>query len=435
MPSLADFLQFLLRQPAPGSNPFGSNGATLGSNGAHNDPLSADPLGPSDTSTQILQNAENPWAAFGLSAQPGSPAYQSPEWDVASPSSNRGILGGYASVPGSPPDASRPAGILYTYDNPERSQAGSLLGQPFDPVSLNSLGGNALSIFNLPLSRLLTGTPASSGGALPFTDVAPLAPPAGKVGAAQPSRNPQSGTENDYPQEPRSGIPIAPQSSIPFAPQRLQPAPAAARAQEFPKDQTYRNFGIDARIHYPGTSGWSGIETDDGWVTPHALPEDGEQDHWSAYLEPAQVVLPSAKTGDPRIDRTSEFLLDALVEAVKDLGPNVPEGMRPTVFGTLAHTRFANKVRELDLPGIGQDGVEQTWSPQDWFYYGISGSKRTDVYLKDEFGRPIAIYDLKTGNARLTPARIRELREAVGAGDIPVLELSWRDLTAFRRWP
>jgi hypothetical protein len=65
--------------------------------------------------------------------------------------------------------------------------------------------------------------------------------------------------------------------------------------------------------------------------------------------------------------------------------------------------------------------------------YGISGSKRTDVYLKDKLGRPIAIYDLKTGNAKLTPARIQELRKAVGVDDIPVIELSWRDLLSLLR--
>jgi hypothetical protein len=104
------------------------------------------------------------------------------------------------------------------------------------------------------------------------------------------------------------------------------------------------------------------------------------------------------------------------------------------IFGTRAHTGFAARVKALDLPGIGQKGVEQSWgSLGELLDYGVSGSLRTDIYLKDELGRPIAIYDLKTGNAELTPARIKELQDAVGAGNTPVIELSWRNLMALRR--
>lgn len=107
--------------------------------------------------------------------------------------------------------------------------------------------------------------------------------------------------------------------------------------------------------------------------------------------------------------------------------------MRSVIFGTLAHSHFARKVKALDLPGIGQDGVEQNWHVGEALKYGISGAKRTDIFLRDPAGRPIAIYDLKTGNAMLTPARIRELRAAVNAGNIPVIELRWRDVMALQR--
>ncbi len=91
-------------------------------------------------------------------------------------------------------------------------------------------------------------------------------------------------------------------------------------------------------------------------------------------------------------------------------------------------------VKELDLPGIGQNGIEQSWSLEGLARYGLAGSVRTDVYLRDRFGTPIAIYDVKTGNARLTPQRIQELRKAVGAGnDVPVIELSYREMTALQR--
>ena len=87
------------------------------------------------------------------------------------------------------------------------------------------------------------------------------------------------------------------------------------------------------------------------------------------------------------------------MEVVKEFGTSGPAGMRATVFGTHAHSGFARKVIELDLPGVGQDGVEQSWSMGRLFRYGLSDTVRTDIYLRDRSGRPIAIYDLKTGNA------------------------------------
>jgi hypothetical protein len=50
---------------------------------------------------------------------------------------------------------------------------------------------------------------------------------------------------------------------------------------------------------------------------------------------------------------------------------------------------------------------------------------RTDVTFWDEqHGEILAIFDLKTGKAKLTDARIDEMRLAVKRGDsLPVLEL------------
>ena len=85
------------------------------------------------------------------------------------------------------------------------------------------------------------------------------------------------------------------------------------------------------------------------------------------------------------------------------------------------------------MPGIGVDGVEQSFSLRDLARYGAVNSIRTDVYLRNRDGIPIAIYDVKTGNAKLSPARIKELRAAVGDDNIPVFELRLEDLTAWRR--
>ena len=51
----------------------------------------------------------------------------------------------------------------------------------------------------------------------------------------------------------------------------------------------------------------------------------------------------------------------------------------------------------MDLPGIGKDGVEQSFKLEDVVNYGVAGSIRTDVVLRDAGDRVMAIYDVKTG--------------------------------------
>ena len=134
-----------------------------------------------------------------------------------------------------------------------------------------------------------------------------------------------------------------------------------------------------------------------------------------AYPEPlipgaqyAQAVIQQngAVTGNPRIDRTTERLLSVLVDTVESLGP----GAGP-IFGVQVHLEFGRRVEALNIPGIRDKGVEQSFRLGRDARYGLEGTIRTDVVLRDREGIPIAVYDLKTGNARLTPSRVRELRE------------------------
>jgi len=156
-----------------------------------------------------------------------------------------------------------------------------------------------------------------------------------------------------------------------------------------------------------------------------------------AYPEPlipgaqyAQVVVQQngAATGNPRIDRTTERLLSVLVDTVQSLGP----GAGP-IFGIRAHVEFGRRIKELNIPGIREKGVEQSFSLGGAADYGLEGSIRTDVVLRDREGIPIAVYDLKTGNARLTPSRVREIRDALGRPDIPVIELRYRQVSSILR--
>jgi hypothetical protein len=73
------------------------------------------------------------------------------------------------------------------------------------------------------------------------------------------------------------------------------------------------------------------------------------------------------------------------------------------------------------LPGIEYDDVETTFGGA---YYGAEGSVRTDVVLRDDAGNIIAIYDVKTGSADMSPARAAELRIKAGVDNTaPILIL------------
>lgn len=106
-------------------------------------------------------------------------------------------------------------------------------------------------------------------------------------------------------------------------------------------------------------------------------PRD-DRGRWTLVGGPGVVVTRNDRTGNPKIDRTTDLFVDMLKDVVVARG----EGSGPA-YGLAVHTDFAAQVRDLDLPGIGRDGVEQTFSMGDLARYGISGSVRTDVVLRD----------------------------------------------------
>jgi hypothetical protein len=141
----------------------------------------------------------------------------------------------------------------------------------------------------------------------------------------------------------------------------------------------------------------------------------------------------NAVTGNPVIDRTTDILLAVLQESVLAMGPGSGAS-----FGTAVHVDFANRVRKLDLPGIGQEGVEQGFhlDLKGFIQYGLGGSIRTDVTLRDPRDpdqRPIAVYDLKTGNAVLTSGRVDEILKKVNTPGLWIIELRYRTGDAIDR--
>jgi portal protein len=177
------------------------------------------------------------------------------------------------------------------------------------------------------------------------------------------------------------------------------------------------------------TSSWVGINGPSNPGTQYAALDTGTRTD-ATEVRPAAdanaAVQYAATTGvfwltrNPIIDKTSATLLLLLTQVIDRVGPR--DTLSPTQYGTKIHTEFADAVKAEGLPGVE---VEQTFGSDPNATYGTKGSIRTDVLLRDATGTIIAIYDVKTGDARLEPRRVRELRVKTGTtSDTYVFELS-----------
>jgi len=119
-----------------------------------------------------------------------------------------------------------------------------------------------------------------------------------------------------------------------------------------------------------------------------------------------------------RAESTTEDLMGAAARAantVKAQNPGVTQG---AVYGTKVHSEFANDVVAMGL------NSEVSYYMGEVKPYGYPGSVRLDV-VKGDVERPQAIWDLKTGSAKLTDARIQQIRKHLPPGyqDIPIAEI------------
>lgn len=128
------------------------------------------------------------------------------------------------------------------------------------------------------------------------------------------------------------------------------------------------------------------------------------------------------RAGDPLIDAITDLLIGVASNVHDILGDG--EGM---AYGRAFHNEFAAQVRELGVPDLSAEvtydgGVERP--------YASPKAIRTDVTLRNYEGGIVAvtaIWDLKTGNAEISGARAREIREKVGVGtDTPLIEIQTR---------
>ena len=131
------------------------------------------------------------------------------------------------------------------------------------------------------------------------------------------------------------------------------------------------------------------------------------------YASATPVLIDAqALTGISRVDDTTKKLANILADVVDKVGPT---HLAPWIYGTLVHTRLAAAVRAASLPGVEFVDVERTFGSSPGAPYGSKGSVRTDVLLRGDAGDIIAIYDVKTGDAKLDLSRVAKLRSMTGA--------------------
>jgi hypothetical protein len=139
---------------------------------------------------------------------------------------------------------------------------------------------------------------------------------------------------------------------------------------------------------------------------------------WSQYAEST-----ADRAQDPEIERTRQILHDVLVSVNASVAAAARRNpMTARLYGVIVHAEFARAVRAMNLPGIGIEGVEQSFDAQGLATYGLDGSIRTDIVLRNSEGIIIAIYDVKTGNATMSSPREAKIRAYTRAGrDVPVI--------------
>ena len=113
---------------------------------------------------------------------------------------------------------------------------------------------------------------------------------------------------------------------------------------------------------------------------------------------------------------TADDLAEAASRAASNVGPG-----SGSVYGTRVHSAFADEIAALGRSDLFS---EVSYLNGQVVPYGTRGSVRLDVVVGSP-SAPTAIWDLKTGAAALTPARIAQIQSHLPPGfqNVPVLEV------------
>jgi RHS repeat-associated protein len=118
--------------------------------------------------------------------------------------------------------------------------------------------------------------------------------------------------------------------------------------------------------------------------------------------------------------KSGEKIEDTLQQAANDARNTIGAGSG-SVYGTKVHAQFKDI---LDALGRGDLHTEVSYLGGREVAYGTKGSVRLDVVVGSK-DKPLAIYDLKTGSAKLTASRIAQIRQHLPPNyrNIPILEV------------
>jgi RHS repeat-associated protein len=118
--------------------------------------------------------------------------------------------------------------------------------------------------------------------------------------------------------------------------------------------------------------------------------------------------------------RAATSVADDLAAAAGRAEARVGAGRGP-VHGTRVHREFQDEVEALANPNLH---TEVSYLNGRIVDRGTAGSVRVDVVQGASPSAPTALYDLKTGGARLTEARVRQIQSHVPGGtSVPVYEI------------
>ncbi len=157
-------------------------------------------------------------------------------------------------------------------------------------------------------------------------------------------------------------------------------------------------------------------------LPPGLVASDASPDPIRVWSQYAQIGSDN-DAPDPGIERTRQVLHDILARVNAEVASRRDQ-LSALMYGIRVHAEFAKAVRARNLPGIGQAGVEQSFDAVGLARYGLDGSIRTDIVLRDDRGEIIAIYDVKTGNATMSSVREAKIRAFTKVGrDVPVIIL------------
>jgi hypothetical protein len=143
---------------------------------------------------------------------------------------------------------------------------------------------------------------------------------------------------------------------------------------------------------------------------------------WSKY---AQAGI-DHNSQNAAVERTKVMLTDILIGVNRRVAADARrDPISAQLYGINVHKAFADAVRAQDLPGIGRVGVEQSFNGLgEIVRYGLDACIRTDIVLRDRKGHIIAIFDVKTGRAAMTPATEKRYRRHTDVGpEVPIIIL------------